>query len=50
MRMKKQYGKQLEKTIELAMLLYPKRLILQEGYREFKHIEDCRFFENKVGT
>lgn len=48
--MKKQYGKQLEETIELAMLLYPKRLILQEGYREFEHIEDCRFFDKKDGT
>lgn len=50
--MKKQYGRQLEETIELAAKLYVFRAIVKEGYEvsELEHAKDCDYFEKADGT
>lgn len=48
--MKKQYGRQLEETIELALKLYQWPAIAKEGYKSFEHVEDFTYFQKADGT
>lgn len=48
--MKKQYGRQLEETIDLAMRLYQLPSIVKEGNDEFEHVNECGYFKKTDGT
>ncbi|MGO5010524.1 hypothetical protein ACTQ5K_01365 [Niallia sp. Sow4_A1] len=48
--MKKQYGRQLEETIDLAMRLYQLPSIVKEGHERFEHVNECDYFKKAAGT
>ncbi|WP_062109763.1 hypothetical protein [Bacillus niameyensis] len=48
--MKKQYGRQLEETIDLAMRLYQLPSIIKEGHEELEHVNECEYFKKADGT
>lgn len=48
--MKKQYGRQLEETIDLAMRLYQLPSIVKEGHDGFEHVNECDYFKKADGT
>lgn len=50
MKMKKQYGRQLDETIDLAMRLYQLPSIVKEGHEEFEHVNECDYFKKEDGT
>lgn len=50
MTMKKQYGRQLDDTIDLAMRLYQLPSIIKEGQEGFEHVNECDYFKKADGT